>query len=321
MKDTCIVEWKCTLTRNDCKLARWSPCEDGGKELVSVVDLEKSLIFCQSLLNASKFRRRSLVMDVPLFHRSIRCHYACRSPPSNSRVRWGKCFKMGKKVEMELSSTSTQLLPYVYMNFRFYRVIGSIVLTVCRLQADWIPVTITVNHNVSLDEIHIVRLRNNLYNWLTLRTFLEDYLTVLDFSLCHSVTATVPVVHLYPWIKWYPDLWLFSCFHRRAKQKKNTRCRLCTYHICASNHGVHIESRCPYWVQFLSVLTCPWTNHAHWNSHKTIFNSCTTSSCSMSVDDYIASQLNFVDSSELAIGSHLHRECNIKWHWWWSSYF
>ena len=121
MKDTCIVEWKCTLTRNDCKLPRWSPCEDGEKELVSVVDLEKSLIFCQSLLNTSKFWRRSLVMDVPLFHHSIRCHYACRSPPSNSRVRWGKCFKMGKKVEMELSSTSTQLLPYIYMNFRFYR--------------------------------------------------------------------------------------------------------------------------------------------------------------------------------------------------------
>ena len=58
--------------------------------------------------------------------------------------------------------------------------------TVCRLRTDWIPVSITVNHNACLGEIYIAIPRQLID---TKKTFGRLYLTVLDFSLLQRLTS------------------------------------------------------------------------------------------------------------------------------------
>ena len=60
--------------------------------------------------------------------------------------------------------------------------------TVCRLWTDWIPVSITVNHNACLSEIYIAIPRQLVD---TKKTFGRLYLTVLDFSLLQRIHGQV----------------------------------------------------------------------------------------------------------------------------------
>ena len=89
---------------------------------------------------------------------------------------------------------------------------------VCRLRTDWIPVSITVNHNVCLGEIYIAIPRQLVD---TKKTFRRLYLTVLDFSLLQSVTG--PSV-----VSKRSNMW--QCRKVKNRQKKN-RSFYSIYHL------------------------------------------------------------------------------------------